>query len=97
MAGFARYTSTNFYNSDLIKMLKNKLIQLIDQTDLTVSEQQIDLLVGYVERLDKWNKAYNLTSVRDPKQMLVKHIVDSLVVSPYLSKTPNSNGKFIEK
>ena len=96
MAGFARYTSINFYNSDLIKMLKNKLIQLIDQTDLTVSEQQIDLLVGYVERLDKWNKAYNLTSVRDPKQMLVKHIVDSLVVSPYLSKTPNSNRKFID-
>ncbi|MBV7315596.1 16S rRNA (guanine(527)-N(7))-methyltransferase RsmG [Shewanella sp. NIFS-20-20] len=34
--------------------------------------------------LDKWNKAYNLTSVRDPKQMLIRHIMDSLVVSPYL-------------
>ena len=34
--------------------------------------------------LDKWNKAYNLTSVRDPMEMLVKHILDSLVVSPYL-------------
>jgi 16S rRNA (guanine527-N7)-methyltransferase len=32
----------------------------------------------------KWNKAYNLTSVRDPSQMLVKHILDSIVVSPYL-------------
>ena len=29
-------------------------------------------------------KAYNLTSVRDPQEMLVKHILDSLVVSPYL-------------
>lgn len=77
-------------------MLKNKLIRLIEQTDLSVSEPQIDLLVGYVERLDKWNKAYNLTSVRDPQQMLVKHIVDSLVVSPYLSKTPCKNGKFID-
>lgn len=77
-------------------MLKNKLIRLIEQTDLSVSEPQIDLLVGYVERLDKWNKAYNLTSVRDPQQMLVKHIVDSLVVSPYLSKTPCKNRKFID-
>ena len=77
-------------------MLKNKLIRLIEQTDLSVSEPQIDLLVGYVERLDKWNKAYNLTSVRDPQQMLVKHIVDSLVVSPYLSQTPCKNGKFFD-
>ncbi|MNP39018.1 Ribosomal RNA small subunit methyltransferase G [compost metagenome] len=37
-----------------------------------------------VELLHKWNKAYNLTSVRDPDAMLVKHILDSLVVSPHL-------------
>ncbi len=77
-------------------MLKNKLIQLIEKTDLTLSGQQIDQLVGYVEMLNKWNKAYNLTSVRDPQQMLVKHIVDSLVVSPHLSLTPNKNNKFID-
>lgn len=34
--------------------------------------------------LDKWNKAYNLTSVRDPQQMLIRHILDSIVVSQYL-------------
>ena len=37
-----------------------------------------------VQLLHKWNKAYNLTSVRDPQEMLVKHILDSIVVSPYL-------------
>ncbi|MCH1414323.1 MAG: 16S rRNA (guanine(527)-N(7))-methyltransferase RsmG [Glaciecola sp.] len=77
-------------------MLKTKLIRLIEQTDLSLSDQELDLLVGYVERLDKWNKAYNLTSVRDPQQMLIKHIVDSLVVSPHLQKTPCKNGKFID-
>lgn len=77
-------------------MLKTKLIRLIEQTDLSLSDQELDLLVGYVERLDKWNKAYNLTSVRDPQQMLIKHIVDSLVVSPHLQKTPCNNGKFID-
>lgn len=77
-------------------MLKNKLIQLLEKTDLHYSDLQIDQLVGYVEMLNKWNKAYNLTSVRDPQQMLIKHIVDSLVVSPYLKKTPNKNNKFID-
>jgi len=64
--------------------VKQRLVQLIAQTDLTVTEQQIDQLVGYVAMLDKWNKAYNLTSVRDPYEMLVKHIMDSIVVSPHL-------------
>ena len=65
-------------------MLKKKLINLIDQTDLSITSQQIDLMIDYVEMLNKWNKAYNLTAVRDPSEMLIKHIMDSLVVSPYL-------------
>jgi len=65
-------------------MLKNKLLNLIKQTDLIINEQQLDLLIHYVEMLNKWNKAYNLTSVRDPSEMLTKHIMDSLVVSPHL-------------
>ena len=68
-------------------MLKKKLINLIDQTDLSITSQQIDLLIHYVEMLNKWNKAYNLTAVRDPSEMLIKHIMDSLVVSPYLVGT----------
>lgn len=64
--------------------MKQRLAQLISQTDLQVTEQQLDQLVGYVELLNKWNKAYNLTSVRDPNEMLVKHIMDSIVVSEYL-------------
>ncbi len=66
--------------------MKQRLQQLIDQTDLVVSEQQIDQLVGYVGMLHKWNKAYNLTSVRDPNDMLVKHIMDSIVVSSELTR-----------
>ena len=61
--------------------LRTRLDELIAQTDLQVSEKQREQLVGYVELLDKWNKAYNLTSVRDPLEMLVKHILDSIVVS----------------
>ena len=64
--------------------LKQKLNQLIAQSTLVVTEQQKDQLIGYVELLNKWNKAYNLTSVRVPSEMLVKHIMDSIVVSPHL-------------
>ena len=65
-------------------MLKSRLQSLLAQTSLQLTELQISQLVTLVEQLDKWNKAYNLTSVRDPMEMLVKHILDSLVVSPYL-------------
>ncbi|CCO44736.1 Ribosomal RNA small subunit methyltransferase G [Vibrio nigripulchritudo SOn1] len=64
--------------------LRQKLDSLLAQTDLDVSDHQRDQLVGYVALLHKWNKAYNLTSVRDPMEMLVKHILDSIVVSTHL-------------
>jgi 16S rRNA (guanine527-N7)-methyltransferase len=53
---------------------------------LQLSDDQQAKLVGFVLLIDKWNKAYNLTSVRDPKQMMVKHILDSLAIYPYLAK-----------
>lgn len=65
-------------------MLTEQLQQLIDQTDLTISPAHQAQLVSLVGLLNKWNKAYNLTSVRDPEEMLVKHIMDSVVVSPHL-------------
>ncbi len=65
-------------------MLTEQLQQLIDQTDLTISPAHQAQLVSLVELLNKWNKAYNLTSVRDPREMLVKHIMDSVVVSSHL-------------
>ncbi len=68
----------------VMSALRTKLDSLIAQTDLDVSEKQREQLVGYVELLDKWNKAYNLTSVRDPLEMLVKHILDSIVVGTHL-------------
>jgi 16S rRNA (guanine527-N7)-methyltransferase len=65
--------------------LSQQFDRLIAQTDLTVSELQKEQLLGYVALLHKWNKAYNLTSVRNPSEMVIKHILDSIVVSPNLS------------
>ena len=65
-------------------MLQQQLTTLLAQTDIALTQKQQQQLVRYVELLDKWNKAYNLTSVRLPEEMMVKHIMDSLVVAPYL-------------
>mgnify|MGYP000022027721 CR=1 FL=1 len=51
--------------------LADKLKTLLKQTALSVTEQQQQQLVKLVSLLNKWNKAYNLTSVRDPQEMLV--------------------------
>lgn len=61
-----------------------KLTSLLKAAGISLSDQQKERLVAYVGLLDKWNKAYNLTSVRDPQQMLVRHILDSIVVAPHL-------------
>ncbi|BAE75681.1 Ribosomal RNA small subunit methyltransferase G [Sodalis glossinidius str. 'morsitans'] len=64
-------------------MLK-RLESLLAQADMALTSAQKEKLLGYVALLHKWNKAYNLTSVRSPEQMLVRHIMDSIVVNPHL-------------
>ncbi|MCG9731094.1 16S rRNA (guanine(527)-N(7))-methyltransferase RsmG [Shewanella sp. Isolate13] len=65
-------------------MLSAQLNDYLAEVGLTATEQQKQQLVDFVGMLNKWNKAFNLTSVRDPEQMLIRHIMDSLVVSPHL-------------
>lgn len=71
--------------------LKSSLLMAFDKAivslDVDVTEQQKDQLINFVLLIHKWNKSYNLTSVRDPQQMLIKHIIDSIVVAPYLTKS----------
>ncbi|HWT37882.1 MAG TPA: 16S rRNA (guanine(527)-N(7))-methyltransferase RsmG [Paraburkholderia sp.] len=57
-----------------------------------VRELSIDLtgdqkakLLDYVALLAKWNAVYNLTAIRDPRQMLIQHILDSLSIVPHLA------------
>jgi 16S rRNA (guanine527-N7)-methyltransferase len=63
------------------KLLSSGLTQLgVDAT----AEQQEQLL-AYLGLMQKWNKAYNLTAIRDPQQMLVRHLLDSLAVVPHIN------------
>ncbi|MBW7980958.1 16S rRNA (guanine(527)-N(7))-methyltransferase RsmG [Enterobacillus tribolii] len=67
--------------------MQQRLDVLLDQAGITLTGKQKQQLLDYVGMLHKWNKAYNLTSVRDPEQMLVRHILDSIVVAPFLRGT----------
>ena len=67
------------------EQLRQQLCQGCDALELDLTEQQIRQLLTYVQLLNKWNKVYNLTSVRNPQQMINRHILDSLAVLPYLS------------
>ena len=41
-------------------------------------------LLAYLALLARWNATYNLTAIRDPREMLVKHLLDSLAMQPYV-------------
>lgn len=53
---------------------------------LTLSGEQLALLLGYLDLIAKWNKVYNLTALRSPEEMLSHHLLDSLAVVPALRR-----------
>jgi 16S rRNA (guanine527-N7)-methyltransferase len=55
-----------------------------------VSPKQQQQLLAYLALLIKWNKAYNLTAVRDPDEMVSRHLLDSLSVVPYVRNAGDS-------
>jgi 16S rRNA (guanine527-N7)-methyltransferase len=45
-------------------------------------------LLDYLALLAKWNQAYNLTAVREPREMLTRHLLDSLAMAPFVDASP---------
>lgn len=73
-------------NDALARKLQGQLhegIARLGLVDLPVGTEE--KLLAYLALLVKWNAAYNLTAVRDPQQMLVKHLLDSLSILPQVA------------
>ena len=64
--------------------LRTKLDTGLEKLGLELPEAVREGLVAYVQMLARWNKAYNLTAIRDPLEMVTRHLLDSLAVVPHL-------------
>ena len=65
------------------------LKQGIKDLQLDLNDEQIEKLLDYLALLNKWNSVYNLTSVRDPMQMVTLHLLDSLAAVPAFKGAAN--------
>jgi 16S rRNA (guanine527-N7)-methyltransferase len=68
-------------STDLAPALQAGLGALGEPLDAARQQQLLD----YVALLAKWNQAYNLTAVREPRDMLIRHVLDSLTLLPHLA------------
>ena len=67
---------------------ENLLRRGVERLQLEITTAQNDALLSYVALLDRWNKVFNLTAVRDQADMVVRHILDSLsLISAVSGKT----------
>jgi len=65
------------------------LKQGIAALELNLGQAQVEKLLDYLALLNKWNSVYNLTSVRDPMQMVTLHVLDSLAAVPAFAGANN--------
>jgi 16S rRNA (guanine527-N7)-methyltransferase len=56
----------------------------VDELHLALPAEAIGQLLRYLTLLDKWNRTYNLTAIRDPLKMVSHHLLDCLAVLPHL-------------
>jgi len=82
--------------TELEKDLRQILIKGAEQMSVALSETQIENLLAYIREFDKWNKAYNLSAIRDIRQMVARHLLDSLSVVPYFLTGKHSTENVID-
>jgi 16S rRNA (guanine527-N7)-methyltransferase len=79
--------------SDALGILKAGAAEL----GLALSATQLDQLMAYLALIQKWNKVYNLTAVRDPQEMLTHHLLDSLTaIAPLVRHTQGRPSKVLD-
>ncbi len=65
-------------------LFEQRLRAGIAELGLSLGDDRIAQLMAYLAGLIKWNQAYNLTAVREGEQMVIKHLLDSLSILPFI-------------
>jgi 16S rRNA (guanine527-N7)-methyltransferase len=68
---------------------RNLLVRGTQALDLELSPEQLDQFLAYLELLLKWNQKINLTALRSPRDIIIHHLLDSLLLLTYLPETGN--------
>jgi 16S rRNA (guanine527-N7)-methyltransferase len=63
---------------------KKILISGLESLNLSTTEDKVEQLLSFIKLLEKWNKAYNLTAIRDKEEMVRLHLLDSLAILPFI-------------
>lgn len=79
---------------DLQDRLQQQLLRGAAEMSVTLTEEQTQKLLAYIGEFEKWNKAYNLSAVRDIQQMVARHLLDSLSVVPWFSAQETNKKNF---
>lgn len=58
----------------------------LEKLNLTLTEEQIEKFYNYMNLLIEWNKKINLTAIIEPKDIILKHFIDSLTIEKYIKK-----------
>lgn len=64
--------------------LDRLLLEAITQLNVEIGSEKRQKLMLYLDQLLFWNKAYNLTAIKQPKEAMIKHIIDCLAILPHL-------------
>ena len=60
----------------------------LNQMGLTIAPEPQGQLMAYLHMMRKWNQAYNLTAITDLEQMVIRHLLDSLSILPFIGSSP---------
>jgi 16S rRNA (guanine527-N7)-methyltransferase len=70
--------------NEAIKKSRDLLVEGLHRMSLNLSDQMIDQLMAYLNLIEKWNRVYNLTAIRERDEMVKLHFLDSLSILNYV-------------
>lgn len=65
---------------------KEEIINQIKKLDIMINDKQAEQFIIYMKELIEWNNKINLTAITEPKEIIIKHFVDSLTISKYIKE-----------